>query len=220
MEFGAGSDLLAALLLSAAGATEVLAFDLQPLARVDRINHIIRQLRGKVAGEWREIRNLNELESTYRIRYAAPGDARKTGLPDGSVDFFYSTSVMEHIPEPDLNAILRECKRIGSPDALMSFSIGYWDHYSRADRSITRMNFFRYSDTLWSLYNPPRHYQNRLRHSDFERLFGELGLTAITNERVLGEDRELKDVPLAERFRRYSPEDLLTVGGRFLLKRG
>jgi Methyltransferase domain len=216
LEFGAGPNLLAALLLSNAGA-EVWAFDLHRIARADRVNHIIRQLSAKVPGNWPEIRDFEDLERLYRIHYVAPGDARATGLPDGSIDFFYSTSVMEHIPEHDLVAILRECKRLASRDALMSFSIGYWDHYAGVDRSITRMNFFRYNDPVWRLFNPARQYQNRLRHGDFERLFEELGFDTLSNERVRGDERELDVVPLAKRFRRYSRDDLLTVSGRFLL---
>jgi hypothetical protein len=220
MEFGAGPHLLTALMLSAAGATEIVAIDIERLAAVERVNHVIRRLKElQVAGDWVEVRDLDrDLERYYRIRYLAPADARASGLPDASVDFFYSTSTLEHISEPDIGAILRECVRAGSPTALMSFAIGYWDHYSRADRSITRSNFYRYDDRQWSKYNPPHHYQNRLRHGDFERLFSSLGLPILAADRV---DRahpdELASLPVAAQFRRYSQDDLLTYNGHFLL---
>lgn len=216
LEFGCGPDLQSALLLSSAGA-EVFAFDLQRLASPDRINNVIRQFRELgVPGEWQEISTLDDLER-YRIHYRAPADARDTGLPAGSIDFFCSTSVMEHIPEPDLEAILRECMRLAAPGALMSFWIGYYDHYATFDRSISRFHFYRYTEAQWRWWNPPRHFHNRLRHSDFERLFERLGLKTLTNERMLGKPEELRGIPLAEPFRRYSVEDLLTVYGRFAL---
>lgn len=218
LEFGAGSNLLSALLLSAAGAKEVFALDLNRIASIDRINHVIRQLRGKVAGDWPEVRDFADLNRLYRIRYIAPGDARATGLKAGSVDFFYSTSVMEHIPKVDLVSILNECKRIATPDALMSFWVGYYDHYATADKSITRLNFYRYNERQWRLRNPPMHYHNRLRHSDFERVFADIGLDALIDERILGELHELDGIPIAEQFRRYSSDDLLTVYGRFVLR--
>jgi hypothetical protein len=218
LEFGAGTHLLTALMLSAAGA-RVHALDVDRLASVDRINHVIRNLRDlRLSGNWRDLTELEDLERYYSIQYHAPVDARQTGLSSGSVDFFYSSSVMEHIPENDLRTILRECIRLASRDALMSFSIGYYDHYATADRSISKFNFYRYGDALWRIYNPSHHHQNRLRHSDFERIFRELGLVMLTNERTCGESQDLQRVPVHPRFGHYSDDDLLTVGGRFLLK--
>src|SRR5579864_6657849 len=78
LEFGSGSNLLTPLLLSAAGATEVLAYDVEPLASVEQVNHVIRQLRGKAEGQWREIESLDDLRRFYRISYRAPGDMRST----------------------------------------------------------------------------------------------------------------------------------------------
>jgi SAM-dependent methyltransferase len=223
LEFGAGPHLLTALMLSAAGAREIFAIDIERLATPERVNHVIRRLRElQVTGDWIEVRNLDDdLLQKYRIRYLAPGDARSTGLEDGSIDFFYSTSTLEHISEPDIAAILRECARVASPQALMSFAIGYWDHYSRFDRSISRSNFYRYSDRQWAKYNPPHHFQNRLRHSDFERLFADLGLRVISARRQdRGDSREIDGLRLADRFRRYSRDDLLTHNGHFLLSPG
>ena len=98
LEFGAGGGLSAALLLSAAGAT-VYAYDISRLANIERINHLIRTYRKLgIEGEWRELESMEDLARHYRIHYVAPGDARATGLPPRSVDYFYSMSCLEHIP--------------------------------------------------------------------------------------------------------------------------
>src|SRR6185369_13014962 len=96
-----------------------------------------------------------------------------------------STSTLEHIPADDIRAILGECVRISSSQALCSFIIDYHDHYASADRSITYFNFYKYTTEEWKRFNPPNHFQNRLRHSDHERLFGELGLRVIENRRIV-----------------------------------
>jgi len=218
LEFGAGSNLLSALMLSAAGAPEVLAYDLSRLATVERVNHVIRQLRKRVPGDWPEIVDLDQdLTSRYRIRYCAPGDARFTGLPAGSVDFFCSTSTLEHIPAPEIARILSECRRIASTQALFSFIIDYHDHYATADSTITRVNFYRYPEAIWRIFNPPGHHQNRLRHSDYERLFLDHGLSFIENRSVVPPivvDR------VHERFKRYSKDDLMALNGFFVLRAG
>jgi SAM-dependent methyltransferase len=217
LEFGSGSNLLTPLLLSAAGATEVLAYDIQPLATVEQINHAIVQLRGRVAGDWPAIGHLDDLQRLYRIRYCAPGDARDTGLAAGSVDFICSTSVLEHISQPDIEAILAECRRIANPNALLSFVIDYHDHYATADSAITRFNFYKYEDWAWRWLNPDKHYQNRLRHSDFERMFEAAGYRALENRAVFPPDSPAQFTGLAARFRRYSWEDLVALNGFFVL---
>jgi hypothetical protein len=128
----------------------------------------------------------------------------------------YSMSCLEHIPEEQLPAVLAELTRIASPDALIGFGIGYYDHYATADRSITRCNFYRYSDSAWRFWNPPRQHQNRLRHSDFEKLFGDFEI--LDNVRILADESILRGLPIDARFERYEKPDLLTLSGRFLLK--
>jgi hypothetical protein len=71
----------------------------------------------------------------------------------------------------DNEHILQECKRLTSPQARFSFIIDYHDQYCSADPSITRVNFYRYSDALWRFLNPPTHYQSRLRHAISQAIF-------------------------------------------------
>jgi methyltransferase family protein len=225
LEFGSGRNLLTPLLLSAAGAQRIYAYDLVRLATVEQINHIIRQLRERAipaGGQgWREIKNIDhDLAGLYRIVYCAPAEARDTNLPSGSVDFICSTSMLEHIPSADMGAILAECRRVSSRAGLVSFIIDYHDHYATADPRITRFNFYRYSRSAWSWFNPSNHYQNRMRHSDYEALFERCGFTALERRSIIppGDRQRLQGVPLAPEFCGYSTEDLLALNGYFLLQ--
>ncbi len=216
LEFGAGGSLSAALLLSAAGA-RVFTFDISRLAAVERINYMIGKYRERgLEGDWPDINSLDDLERLYNIHYMAPADVRATGLPPGSVDYFYSMSCLEHIPTEDIRKILAELRRIASPEALFGFGIGYYDHYATADKSISKCNFYRYSDRQWKRWNPPRHYHNRLRHGDFERLFKDFEL--LDNERILAPEGVLDGIRIDPKFSDYSRQDLLTVSGRFLMR--
>jgi hypothetical protein len=212
LEFGAGGDLLAPLLLSAAGAEKIITCDITRLATTERVNNIIRQLRSMgVPGHWREIASFDELESIYRIQYLAPIDVTQTRLPAKSVNFVWSTSCLEHVPTAAIRPILVECMRVCS--GRMSFIIDYHDHYD----GVSRVNFYRFSERQWSWFNPAWHHQNRLRHVDFEQLFNDLKLSALVNERTnMATPDEL--VPLSSSFQRYSREELLTLEGTFLLE--
>lgn len=216
LEFGAGADLLAPLLLSEAGSPIIYTYDLGRFASVEQVNHVIDQLRQR-GGTWPHIEDLGQdLLDKYRIDYRAPADVRTTGLPGKSVDFIYSTSVLEHIPLRDLEKILSECNRIGSSRMRMSHNIGYIDHYAHADQAISYFNFYRYPDWQWRLFNPSMQYQNRLRHIDFERLFRKFGLSLVSSRRVM-ETKRLPNLPLASRFTEYSRDDLFAHDGLFCL---
>lgn len=217
LEFGGGRHFLSPLLLSNAGATEVLVYDIQRLSSPLQINHTIRQLRGRVAGDWPEIADWSDLERTYRIRYLAPGDARNTGLQPAHVNFFCSTSTLEHIPAADIQLIHAECLRVAAPGAVFSHIIDYADHYYYADASISLFNFYRYSERQWRWLNPPIHYQNRLRHSDFEKMFRDLNWRTVEVRSGSAAPDTLRKVPLDPMFRRYDAQDLLTSIGYFVL---
>jgi SAM-dependent methyltransferase len=226
LEFGGGANLVAPLLLSAAGVGKVLVYDLEPLASVRQVNDAIRQLREQGietcnAAGWPPVEDVAaDLTARYRIEYRAPADARHTALADQSVSLVYSTSTLEHIPPPEIRQILLECRRILKHDGIMSFVIDYHDHYFSTDPDITRFNFLRYEERAWKWFNPPNHFQNRLRHSDYERIFAECGLAPIEARHVIppGSIDELKRIPIAASFRRYSPEDLAGLNGIFLLR--
>jgi Methyltransferase domain len=205
VEFGCGRDLLAALLLSNAGAEEVLACDINRLATIEQINHVIRQLR------WQTITDFDDLYRKYRIRYRAPFSLRD--IPDNSADFICSTSTLEHVPGDQLREILEQCIRIGVPEAKLSFIVDYHDHYSTSDPRIGQFNFYRFGRS-WKLFNPSNHYQNRLRHSDYVNLFHEFGLKPIIQ---MGIRAQGALPPLSGDFSKYDEEDLLMLNGIFLM---
>jgi Methyltransferase domain len=217
LEFGGGRHFLSPLLLSNAGATEVLVYDIQRLSSPAQINHTIRQLKDRVPGEWPEIADWLDLERTYRIRYLAPGDARKTGLSAAHVNFVCSTSTLEHIPAADIRLIHTECMRIAAPGAVLSHIVDYADHYFYADPAISLFNFYKYSERQWRWLNPSNHFQNRLRHSDYEKLFRDLNLKPVETRCGTVPPETLRTVRIDPLFVRYEPQDLLTSIGYFVL---
>lgn len=218
LEFGGGRHFLSPLLLSNAGATEVLVYDIQRLTSPEQINHTIRQLRGRITGDWPEIKSWEELRRLYRIRYVAPGDARKTGLDVASVNFFCTTSTLEHIPAQDIRLIMKECARVAAPGAIFSHVVDYADHYHYGDPSVSLLNFYRYSARRWRWFNPSNHFQNRLRHGDFEKMFLELQMEPVETKTGRVGAEMMATIPLDADFKRYTTEDLLTTIGYFVLR--
>ncbi|MDQ2910832.1 MAG: class I SAM-dependent methyltransferase [Actinomycetota bacterium] len=221
-EFGAGWDLAIPLSYATLGVGRQVLVDIRPSVRIELVNESLaafERLWGDLESEaGRELRPLGpplgsvvELEERLGITYLAPRDARATGLPAESLDFVASTDTCEHIPADDLAAIFRESLRLLRTGGAFSCRIDLQDHYAYFDRGLSRYNFLRYSDRTWSLVNSPLHHQNRLRAPDYLRLVREAGFELVADlpsgpsEEGLAELREL---PLAPRFRGYTPEEL------------
>ncbi len=221
-EFGAGWDLAIPLAYALLGVGRQLLVDIRPSARIELVRETIvafsrlrPQLEEAAGRPLRDlgdpVSSLGELDARYGIRYLAPRDARDTGLPAGSVDFVSSTDTCEHIPAEDLGAIFAECRRLLRPGGTFSCRIDLQDHYSYFDRGLSRYNFLRYSDRAWALVNSPLHFQNRLRAPEYVRLVREAELELVVENPSGPSDEgraKLQSMPLAERFRGYSPGEL------------
>jgi SAM-dependent methyltransferase len=214
-EFGAGWDLAIPLAYAMLGVGRQVLVDIRPSARVKLVNDSIAALdrvrEPDLPPLGGPVASVAELEPRFGITYLAPRDARATGLAEGSVDFVSSTDTCEHIPGDDLAAIFRECFRLLRPGGAFSCRIDLQDHYAYFDRSLSRYNFLRFSDRAWGLVNSPLHFQNRLRASEYMRLVRDAGfeVAAETPSGPSEEDRlELRALPLAQRFRSFSEDDL------------
>ena len=111
------------------------------------------------------------------VRYHAPGDAADTRLPAGSIDVVFSNSVLEHVPGPVIARCLAEAMRILRPGGVVFHSVNCGDHYAYVDPRITQLNYLRYSDAQWQVWNNRFLYQNRLRAIDFVEMVRAAGFT-------------------------------------------
>ena len=170
----------------------------------------------EVREKYQRLRQAPAIDDILRlagIEYTAPGDARQTGLPANSVDLVYSNSVFEHVPKQAIFEILRESQRILKPGGLALHNIGCNDHYAFFDRSISFVNFLRFSEAEWRLWNNPIQYQNRLRAPQFLDMAAEAGLKVIYKRTHVrpGSREALAQFTVAPEFRQFSPEDLATT---------
>ena len=76
-------------------------------------------------------------------------------------------------------------------EGIVSAQIDYSDHYAHTDDSISLLNYLKFNDKSWKRYNHDCHYQNRLRHYDYLRIFKETGFVVVKEELVFAEN----DIP-------------------------
>jgi SAM-dependent methyltransferase len=232
-EFGAGWELGIPLAFYALGVNQQTIVDIRPLLRVELINDTIQKIQrmGRKLGvtrvpeellpagtssNWKEL-----LQRMYGIRYLAPCDARNTLLLAESFDFVTSTVTLEHISKSDIALILAECRRLLKPRSGASFLIDYQDHYSYCDPRVTHYNFLKYSENHWEHYNPPLHFQNRLRHRDYRELIVKSGFEIATEAPMEIADSDLRileNLAIDRSFSsRYSISELAVRGAQLTL---
>jgi hypothetical protein len=226
-EFGAGWDLFHNLYLYCMGLERQLVIDLYPHLHVDLVNNVISNFRrmpppGAVRAPARELTAaiVPELEAHYGISYLAPCDARAVGGPDQSIGLAGTINTLEHIPFETLPPILRELRRLASPDALIYMQVDYSDHYSHSDPTITPYNFLRFDEAAWERYNAASHYQNRRRHPDYRALFLRHGFEIVEERTIRPPQWQslLSSTPLAEPFRQLDPEQTAVTCGIFVIR--
>ena len=149
------------------------------------------------------------------------GDARKIDRPGESFDLINSNNTFEHIYPGILTDIVKEFKRLLKPAGIMSHQIDMSDHFAHLDKSITIYNFLKYSDQQWSLIDNTIQPQNRLRDSDFKKIFNDLGLKIVHEQNRAGDINEIKALrpSLDAKYKDYSDADLAVSHSLYILKK-
>jgi SAM-dependent methyltransferase len=162
----------------------------------------------------------NDVLTSCGITYMAPGNASHTGLPDQSVDIVFSNSVLEHVTPEALPAIMRETRRILRPSGVAVHCVACNDHYAHFDRSISYVNYLRFSAEEWRWWNNSLQYQNRLRAGDFLQIAEDSGFSLLAVQKCVraGVEPALLTLPVAPEFRKYNHEELATTTVNFVCR--
>lgn len=138
-------------------------------------------------------------------------------MPPGSIDIFYSDSVLHRIPEADLALLLKDVgERLMRPGAVCFHRTDQCDinSQSHVDPSLWRLAYLKYPDWFFDRIISGRlNSQNRLRESDFIELLESSGVRILFKESVIHQEdlERMKTLRVAHRFRGKSLEDLATV---------
>jgi SAM-dependent methyltransferase len=147
----------------------------------------------------------------FGIHYVAPAYLQTAGLKRSSFDVFCSVDTLEHIPPTDLGAVLAAGRELLKPGGVMVHLIDYGDHYARSDNGLSRFNFLTYTERDWHRFNSKFQYVNRLRHSQFLRMFNDVGMTIYDAEPDVEAAQSFILEHLAPEFAGMEIDDLFTL---------
>jgi hypothetical protein len=166
-------------------------------------------------------KDLRELLESARVEYRAPADSRATGALPNSTDLVYSNSVLEHVPKQIIRSLMDEAMRLLRPGGLTLHNVGCNDHYAFVDRRISFVNYLRYNEAQWRIWNNCLQYQNRLRAPEFLELATEAGLEVIYKQVAVrpGTREALTTFEVAQEFRRFPLEQMAITTIDFIARK-
>jgi hypothetical protein len=176
-------------------------FDDFPWIRRDRVENLRTVSHGATS------LSLSELLARLNIE-ALVQDARCTNIPQGSVQFLLSNSVLQEIPKDVLFGIFREFRRMASRDSTMIHYINMVEPFVGYDPTITAYHFLQFSESAWKCINNPLHFHNRLRMPDYRDIHTTSGFRILSEDNEKGPDSDLDGLRLAAPFAQYPREDL------------
>jgi len=145
------------------------------------------------------------------VHYNAPADAAQTGLPPETVDIHFSVNVLEHIPSAKLTDIFSEAYRVLKPKGLLWHGVDTSDEFAAIDPQVTHFNCLKYSALIWRLIGQNKiHYINRLRKSEYLKLFGSTGFKIIKVDALITPEdlTTLEHIRVNRRFRSFDKTEL------------
>jgi SAM-dependent methyltransferase len=138
-------------------------------------------------------------------------DGREMPLAGESIDLICSYTALEHVRYPSMT--VKECFRILRPGGILVSVIDLGDHSWYGKNATYPDKVFdclRYPEWLWNLMRWNRSsYVNRLRQSDWTRLFVEAGFTVRAHEATVSHDT-VRLFPQLHYLHRYQYDDAVT----------
>jgi hypothetical protein len=218
LEIGPGESLLTVMLARVAGFERVILVDegRQIRENAGLYREFSRRLRDQghdvplIAPDW----GTADILRAYGGEYLTGGLGSLAGLPDGSIDFSFSHAVLEHLPRGQVPDWLRELRRVSRVPSRSSHVVDLRDHLGGS------INHLRFADSFWEGAALRRSgvYTNRLRYSQWMRLFEDAGWKARIVERQAYTAPPLNRNKLAPAFRELGDGDLSTHGFQVTLE--
>ncbi|RLG47569.1 MAG: hypothetical protein DRN92_02915 [Thermoproteota archaeon] len=179
------------------------------------LNDAMRRYEQIIATENLKLQNLG-------WTYIAPIDTTHLPLKDNSQDIVVSRLVLEHIPQSVLPSVVKETWRILRPGGLAIHKINLHDEYAQVDPKVTLINFLKFPSWFWNLFiNNRIKFVNQSRYPYYLKLFKDTGFQILKVRKKIDERsyKALSTMKIAREFRKYSKEELATIGITVVLEK-
>lgn len=210
LELGPGDSLASTLLAYALGAAEIHHVDVGDFATHDMT--VYQKIAHDLTARGLNIPDLSSCPSRADMLHLTRGHYHTHGLddlrklPDHSIDFSWSHSVLEHVRRRDMPALFHELKRVTTPGGFSSHLVDLQDHL---DHSI---NNLRFPEWLWEAnwFAAAGFYTNRLQAGTLRRMAENAGFKVVSTTRGHYPALPIPRTKLAAPFRDLPDDELRT----------
>jgi SAM-dependent methyltransferase len=223
LDFGAGWHPTVPLLYYCLGMRHQFLFDLSPLLDQDLVEQTVSMVHSLIESpKWSkrvQPRRLPPIQDKpwrsylldLGIEYRAPYNGAWPMVSD-KIDLVTSTQVLLHIPKTVLASCFEQIHESLKPGGFFLATIHLRDLVVSIQPGASKYNQLRYSNEYWDRWvNSSLMSYNRLRAADYKELLEQAGFQVAGFEVDHGtaEDlAELRRIPVAACFARYSTEEL------------
>lgn len=218
LELGPGDSLGMAVLLHAHGAASSWHIDVAPFAtrEVDVYQRMAQHVAacGLAPPDLSHAACFDDVLAACHAQYETGGLESLQRVPGESVDFLFSNSVLQAVRRDDLEATLRECRRVTRADGVGVHNVDLRDMVGQS------LHHLRFSERVWESpwFQHSGFYTNRLRLSELADLCRRCGF-AVSLPEVNRWDRvPIPRQRLAPPYRDLSEDDLCAATVRMVLR--
>ena len=218
LELGPGDSLLSAMIAHAYGASAYHLVDVGAFAQADAKRYgamadfLAAQGLPTIKGD--NVTSTETILTACQATYGTSGLSSLRAIPDKSVDFAWSHTVLQHVRRAEFIDTLKELHRLLRPDSISSHWVDLQDCLGGA------LNNLRFSEPVWesSVMAESGFYTNRIRCSEMLALFR---IAGFAPEVIAVKRWDRLPTPRAKLwgpFKALSDEDLCVRGFHVLLR--
>lgn len=218
LELGPGDSVGMAVILRAQGAAASLHIDVEPFAtrEVDVYQRIAQCVAdpGLAAPDLSHAASFEDVLAACNARYETGGLESLRRVPDESIDFLFSNSVLQAVRRDELEATLRECRRVTRADGVGVHNVDLRDMVGQS------LHHLRFSERVWEShwFQSAGFYTNRLRLSELTDLCRRCGFDVSLPEVNRWDRVPIPRQRLAPPYRALSDDDLRAATVRIVLR--
>jgi hypothetical protein len=218
LELGPGDSLLSAMVAYACGASAYHLVDVRAFAqaKVERYRSMANFLEEQGLPTF-DVEDLTSVEAVLAACHATYGTSGITSLraiPDKSVDFVWSHTVLQHIRRAEFFETMRELRRVLRVDGISSHCVDLQDCLGGA------LNNLRFRESVWEspFMAGSDFYTNRIRYSEMLALFKEAGFQVDVVHLQRWDRLPTSRSKLCDRFRDLPEEELCVRSFHVMLR--
>jgi hypothetical protein len=216
LELGPGDSLFSGLTTHALGGSFCHLVDIGNFASNDVLAYRrmadYLETQGLSTPKLSDCECLDDVLTTCHACYGTSGLESLQSIPAASVDFIFSHAVLEHVNRIEVWTTLKEMHRISKKGGISSHTIDLRDHLTDS------LNHLRVPACFWEATAKGRNLTNRLRCSDFVKLFRRAGFKLLRTKKYRWQSLPIPREELAPEYHAYSVDDLRVAGFDIVLK--